>query len=271
MHKTQIHNEAAAGNNPSKPAARPTNARWRLPAELAHSAPRAVRLSAAGRVLAVCAVAMVAGAMVSGIGFYVNGERNRALRARLAREGITLQAQVVDTGRTRGEDKHRFIVYGYVVGSEAYERRQILHDRDSRTLDIGDAVAVRYLVDKPAIAWIVGYEPDGVPRWVGVVVPAILLFLAWLLAALLRRQRRLLSEGRAVAARVVASTKVHTGHRTSYRVEYEFQIMSGATRRMRLEGARAREAGACVTVIYDRENSRKVALYPLTLVTVAQE
>ena len=116
----------------------------------------------------------------------------------------------------------------------------------------------------------VGYQPGGAPLWLAAAAPAGLLLAVWPMAWMLQRQRRLLSEGRAVAARVVGSTRTQSQHGNVYRVEYEYRVLSGATRRVTLQASKKPpEPGATVTMIYDRDDSHKAALYPLPLAAVA--
>lgn len=243
---------------------------WRPPAELQRSTPRPVRLSLAGRAAFAGMVALLAGAVALGIILDLEREKALALKARLNREGVAAQGRVLSTGLTRDEDERAYIVYGYSVGGVTRQKRVTLNRRDAWKFPIGASVPVRYLPEEPNKAWALGYDPGGPPLLVVILLPAYCAIWAPLLWRMLDSHRRLLSEGRVAEARVVASRKTYAGHHTSYKVEYEFQILSGATRRVTVNASRKPpEPGATVTLLYDRENPRRIAAYPLALVRVA--
>jgi hypothetical protein len=256
--------EPAPGDAPKPPAP------WRAPAELQRCTPRPVRLSFAGRAAFAGMLALLAGAVALAVILDLGRERSLALKARLNREGVAAQGRVVSTGMTREEHKRAYIVYSYSAGGMTYQKRVTLHDRDARKFPIGSSVPVRFLPEEPGKSWALGYEPDGIPLLVVILLPPYLAIWAPLLGWMLDSQRRLLSEGRVAEARVAASRKTYAGHHAGYKVEYEFQILSGANRRVTISASKKPpQPGASATILYDRENPRRIAVYPLPLVRVA--
>ena len=75
------------------------------------------------------------------------------------------------------------------------------------------------------------------------------------------RQMRLLAEGRPAAARVTGIKKSDK----SNVVRYEFQLPDGTSVKGRAGVSKAPTADAPLCVLYDPENPRRNALYPLAL------
>jgi hypothetical protein len=108
--------------------------------------------------------------------------------------------------------------------------------------------------------------------WVPPLVSLAFAGFAWLVIWRLRRDWTLLEEGRAAAARVVATKKVARQHHRATRVDYEFTTLAGATVRGHAElGRRPPAEGDRVTVVYHRDDPHWNALYPLTLVRSARK
>jgi len=260
-----------SANEKAEAALRP-KAPWREPPELQRYIPRPVELSTGGRVLQAIAGLLIAGALALGIGLEIRRDRDAARLAALERRGVTVGAEVIRSGRA-GEDRRQcFVVYRYTVQGRIHRGRQMLWRDGGCPAAIGSLVRVRYLPDEPARSWMSGYEPrGGAPLLVVLGGPAVLTLIAWLLWYLLLSQRRLLETGRVAAARVVGVRKVHNKDSTTYKVEYEFQVLSGAWRRTVLSVPRKPpDSGTVGTLLYNPENDRRVALYPLSLVRVSR-
>jgi hypothetical protein len=82
-----------------------------------------------------------------------------------------------------------------------------------------------------------------------------------MIAVQVARQMRLLAEGRPAP-----------GHMTSFRrakqlvIRYEFQLPDGTTLKGRADMCKMPESGKPLCVLYDPENPRRNALYPLPFV-----
>jgi len=126
------------------------------------------------------------------------------------------------------------------------------------------AIALR-ASDQPA-----AIEPNKVP-----LVLAPLALMTGVAAGLgllfvIRRQRRLLSEGRAAIARVTTSTTRQRGTHGSHtvnRVMYEFELRGGSVRTGRFDtGTTAPLIGSELIVLYDPDRPERSSKYPLALV-----
>jgi len=242
-----------------------------MPAELQGYLPRRVKWSPAGRVLQALTVLLLAGAVASGIGLQIFRERQAELAGLLDRQGIPTEAEIVAVETRHDDGPRTVIVYRYMVGEHAYQGRQTLGNGDDRQAAVGAPVSVRYLASEPARSWLIGDAPRGVPAVVAILVPLLLGLLAWIPTVALRRQRRLLEDGRATAARVIGAQKVRRKEASGYRVEYEYPVLSGARRRVKLMASRKPpEPGTLVTLLYDVDSDRQAAAYPLPLVRVAK-
>jgi len=221
--------------------------------------------------LAAVILLLLAAALSLGIGLQLVNEHAIGRAASLDRQGVSVEAEVLSVRIRRDEQRQRFVVYRYEVDGLPHRGSQTLRPKDLRPLVAGSPVTVRYVPGEPGRSWLLGYEPRGVPLTVVILGPAVLLFVAWLLTLKLRRDLQLLSEGRATEARVVGSKKVRYEESTGYKVEYEFRVLSGASRRAKLQTSNKPPApGTIVTLLYHPDDDRHVAIYPLLLVRVAR-
>src|SRR5687767_11354478 len=74
-----------------------------------------------------------------------------------------------------------------------------------RSVEIGSRIRILYPPSEPGRSWPEAYGPREQPVWVAAILPAAGVPGALLIVFLLRRQKRLLEEGRAVMARVIST------------------------------------------------------------------
>lgn len=246
----------------------PQSGPWQAPPELLRSVPRPARLTGAGKIVAGFAVFLAAAALASGVLLYAFATRDQARNARRASEGVSTQAEVYRLSRTGGDHPERVVRYRYTAGGRVYNGRVSMGLRESADLEVGSPLTVQYLPDDPGRSWLPG-RLGGVPVWTIAVVPPPLACWSFLIAALLRRQRRLLREGHVAGGRVVEVKRVHTGHHSGYRMVYEYTTLSGAVCTRRLDVShKPLPAGSALAVIYDPDRPQRSAPYPFPLVTV---
>ncbi len=244
--------------------------RWQPPPELERMRPRSVRLTVAGKAAVVAVVALLASALFAGIWLYVAAERDRERLELLKQQGRRTQAEVAERGRTKGDQTRYFVVYRYTVDAQSYRGRANVRRSVWQKLGLGSSLQVYYLPSKPDRSWLPGREPNGVPPWVVPLVPIGLALATWPILYHLRRQWRLLSEGRAALAHVTHSKRVSRSHGGAvHRAHYEFQILSGAVRTGRCDTAKTMPTGSTLTIVYDPDDPQCQARYPLSLVRVA--
>jgi len=245
-----------------------------LPPELSGGIPRDVRLTAAGVVLAVIATAIVLGGVGAGTAIVIAHQRLVARHEARTRDAVSIVGVVVGVGPDRGERRLRDVRYRYRVGNRTYVGRLLLSERRRGALRAGQSVGVLYMPASPDVSWVSGYEPmDGPPLFVAPFVLLPALVLAAMIVWTIRRQWRLLEEGRAAPGRVTGSKRVHNdghgGH--TNRVTYEFEALSGAKCGGRYEVNRnPPPAGSAITVVYHRDDPRWNAPYPLQFVRTVQ-
>jgi hypothetical protein len=253
--------------NPERPNNEPVvTVPWKMPAELGLSVPRSVRFTGSGKFLVGAILVLAGGAIFSVVAIPAMNSRHLALRQQLDREGVAAEARVLKIGNA-DENGERQVRYEYDAGGRLYHGTETLPQWRVRELD--GTVAVRYLASDPRRSWVVGGEPSLAPVAVIVILPLSLLAGASALWLHLLRQRWILAEGRAVEARIISTQKVHRSDRKQTRVEYEFRTLSGATRRVKVFQHEGKPAlGSTATLLYDRENPNRVAVYPLSTVVV---
>jgi hypothetical protein len=238
-----------------------------LPPELAGAVPRDVRLTIGGLIVATLAVACAVGALVAGIVMsvaYMRASDERHLRER---DGVVVDAAVVQVVERRGDGPHRIVTYRYEVDGRSYSGRTALRNRDRRTLRPGASVRIGLVPSQPEHSWMIGYERTGFPLWVIPLTVSSLLVAAIGLVSIVRRQWILLSEGRPARARVTALKKVSSDKGKKYRVSYEYKTLSGALQHARCEMGKTPPAiGAVIPVVYHRDRPEWSATYPMQLV-----
>lgn len=235
---------------------------------LRHSAPRQVRLTEGGFGVALVAALCVAGALIAGPLLLVKASRDRVRLEHLLRESVATEATVVRVEISRGEKRRRTVHYAYSVDGQTSDGRTRLRERDRRPVEAGSRIPIFYVPSGKRESWLPGYEPRGTPAVLAIVVPAGSLTLATLLAWLIRREWRLLEEGR-VAKGVVTSHEKVWQKPQGCRAHYEYHLLSGALRRGHVDKDEKKDApavGSSLTIVYDREDPRHNSLYPFQFV-----
>lgn len=128
-------------------------------------------------------------------------------------------------------------------------------------------IAVVLLAAAPILGTLVYVFGRGVPPAIALTLFLGLGAVGAALVGSLRRQRELLSSGRAAVARVTSSRKVNQGKHQGQEVSYEFTILSGAMRTGKYYVEKNSPApGAALIVLYEAENPSRSVRYPPSLV-----
>lgn len=248
-----------------------TSPKWTVPPELSGAVPREVRLTGSGIACTVAAVAMAIGALVSAVAMSVAYVRSGEQRELRQREGVEVQAEVVEVARRGGENPRRIITYRFEADGRSYTGSARLRARDRREVGQLSLIAVGYVRSDPATNWMIGYERDRFPLFVIPIVSLSLLAGAAAIAWNVRRQWRLLSEGRVAQGRVTGHKKVFRDKRRVNRVSYEFEDLNGTTHSARFDsGKTPPPIGTRLPVVYHRDNPRWSAVYPMQFVRTAR-
>src|SRR5205823_4234417 len=122
------------------------------------------------------------------------------------------------------------------------------------SLSVGSPIAVRFVPAAPEINHPSEWPGSVKPAWVPGVAAGTLAGSGMLLIFLLRRETKLLSEGRPAPARVTGQTRVKGGRL----VKYEFPLPGGGVGKGR--GGKSRTpppVGAIITILYHPDNPRR--------------
>jgi hypothetical protein len=239
---------------------------WTPPDGLGYSSLRPVQLTAAGIALLVLAGAMLLGAVAAGIGLGTTARRQAKDLRLLQEQGVNTDAQITRVWRSSGKDQQHLASYRFTVQDRAYTARKGVPARIWQTLRAGSSLPVRYLPSNPKVNHPTGWDDTPMPPLVPYLVFAAMAAVASVLTMLLRKQMQLLTEGRPAPGIV-------TGHRRTKDgtvIRYEFQLLNGATAKGRGQSRRPPAIGSQICVLYDPENPRRNAPYPLCLVRLTK-
>lgn len=240
-----------------------------LPAELLRSTPRDVKLTGAGWAVTIIAVVLAAGAILFPVWSVITVRDASGLKDRMSREGRISSGVILDVGRTGGDRPRRIVRYGFEANGTRYEDHTELDWNRTRQFTPGMTIPIRYLPSDPNENWIEGFPPSGIPVLVIPLATLGLLASPVAMLAQIRKQRELLTEGRATLARVTAVSKVRKGQHSAQRVEFEFPLLTGSVAQGKADFAKNPPApGANIVLLYDRENPSRNVRYPLRLVRV---
>jgi hypothetical protein len=243
--------------------------RWIPPAGLERSRPRRVKLTGAGRALLILAVALGLGAAAAGAGLGILARSQAAELRQLEREGMVTEGRITRLWRSSGKDRQPWLAYSFTLDGQTHEQKAKVPLLAWKSYKVGSALAVRYIPSRPGINHPLGHALEPIPPWVPAFV-ALALASGGLLATLpIRRQRRLLADGRPSPGLVAKHGKrVRTSHGSDLgvRYEYEFLLLSGAIAKGQAGPTKSPPAiGSTIAVLYDPDNPRENAPFPFSL------
>jgi hypothetical protein len=235
---------------------------WTPPDSLGYSSLRPVRLTGQGKALIGTAVALVIGAAVLGI-FLGRTARRQAEEQRLLRtEGILADATVTRAWIDGSKERQRWIAYRFGYGDRIYSHRVQTPRNSWEGLSAGSIIAVRFVPAQPSISHPIAWDMRPLPFWLAYVISGTIAASAFFVLIPVRRQARLLAEGRPAPGHVTGFKKADK----YLVVKYEFRLLSGAVAKGRANTSKPPVEGSTLCVLYDPENPRRNALYPLSLV-----
>jgi hypothetical protein len=243
---------------------------FKPPPELARSRPRDVRLTTNGRLLLALAWLLAAAAIAAGVGLYIEARKDAVAEAALTQRGVVTSATVDRVWRDKGDGKAAYAAFHFDASGTRVTGQSRMQVSRWQSLRTGSVVPLRYLPDDPRTFVIDGARRNRVPMAVPYLVGGLLAIAAFLSAAGVRRQRRLLMEGRAAPAVVTEVRKHHSGHGASHRVmSYEFPLLGGGLATGKAYAiSKSTEVGATICVVYDPDVPRRSRPYPLSMVKV---
>jgi hypothetical protein len=238
-----------------------------LPARLKESRPRDVQLTGGGRALFVLAIVLFASAVGAPVVLTQESIRQAANRAALAERGVTTSGVV--TRIWSDDDNRRKVAYRFEAEGRSFASDINVSSARRRTLDVGSPIDVRFLPGNPDVNDL-GASRSGLPLAIGPTVGVGLATGGAILLFSIRRQRRLLEDGRAAPAVVTGHKSSHSSHSKHYSMTYDFALLSGAVVKGKAGTSKnAPPVGSVITVIYDPERPEKSRVYPFSLVRPA--
>lgn len=240
---------------------------WTPPDGLGYSRLRAVSLTGLGIALVILSVALLLGAIAAGAALGIRANREATEHRLLRDQGVSTDAVVTRLWRGRDDERTPWVAYRFTSRGRGYEGRAKAPLRIWQGLAEGSPLPVRLLPGNPARNHPTGWPDKPMPPWLPYLLAAILASASCLCALALRRQQRLLSEGRPAPGVVTGRKKTKDGEM----VYYEFALLSGAVAKGRGGPVKRPPAmGGPVCVLYDPDNPRTNALYPLSLVKLTK-
>jgi hypothetical protein len=243
-----------------------------LPAELERSSPREVGLTAGGRSLVVLAWLLAVGAVAAGAALYIEALRQSNEASDFDRRGVTATAVVDRVWRKSGDGKPGNAAFHFDAGGARIDGESRMQQSAWKELRAGSTLRVRYLPENPRAFVVDGRRRNRLPFTVAYVVSSLLAAGSLLCAAVVRRQRTLLSEGRAARAVVTTVTKNQGSHGEAHRaMTYTFPVLAGSTATGKAGTGKDTQIGTSIFVVYDPENPAHNRPYPFSLVTLDRE
>jgi len=239
---------------------------WMPPDGLGYSSLRPVSLTSGGIALLVVAAMMLLGAVAAAIGLGTTARRQAKDHRLLQEQGVNTDAQITRVWRGGDKNQQHLVSYRFTVQERVYVARKGVPSRIWQTLRAGSSLPVRFLPSNPKVNHPVGWDDTPMPNWVPYLVSGELAVIAVGLAMLLRKQMRLLTEGRPAPGIVTGWRRTKNGTV----IRYDFTLLNGATAKGRGQSRRPPAIGSPVCVLYDPDNPRRNAPYPLCFVKLTR-
>ena len=221
--------------------------------------------TAAGWALAGLSAARVAAGFAAGIVLFSLASSQQREELHLRERGVDVEATVTRLWISGGENPRRFVAFQFEAGGQRFDGRQQIPRGIWSSLTVGSAIPLRYDPSNPIVHVPLGGRRRTLSHWVAYVAALTLAVLGALVALPIGYQRRLLVEGRPAPAVVTKRRLNKSTHGSSYQIEYEFLLLSGAPRTGRSAGGKTLE-GQLIAVLYEPDNPARNAPYPLSLV-----
>ena len=237
---------------------------WTPPEGLNRSRPRAAVLTASGIMLYVLAALMLVGGLTGAVLFARESRRQQAVARRMVAEARETDGSVIRLWRSGEHSDEYRVAYRFAVDDRDRTGHATIRSGHWRSLSVGSSIAVRYLPSNPSHNYPSADPPSPRPAWLPFAIGAAGVMAGLLLPLQVRRQRRLLEDGRPAPAVVTRMRRWHTQHGTQNMVYYQFALPDGGICKGRSNvHGRPMPADSVICILYDPDNPRRSALYPL--------
>jgi hypothetical protein len=239
---------------------------WQPPAELQRGS-REVELRGGGIAVTCLAAGLFVGAVAALFGLTRVASRDAGETLSLSASSIETQAIVTRHWRTGGKDSTRRITYEFEYGGQVYHGSVSTPRAIWSGLGVGSPIRIRFVPANPENSHPVDWDRRGMPSWLPALTASSLVLPGLLLLWMIRRQKRLLMDGRPAPAVVLAHRRVKGGQT----MKYEFPLLGGGIGDG--TGGQSRTpapVGSTITILYDRDNPKRNAPYPFDMVRVVR-
>jgi hypothetical protein len=243
---------------------------WTPPEGLNRSWPRPVALTGRGIMLYVLTAVMLVGGVLGAVWIAGESRRQQAEARQMLAEGRDTEGVVTRLWLGGGKsDEHR-VAYRFTVDGRDLSGHATIGSGYWKSLQTGSPIAVRYLSSAPAHNYPSANPPGPTPAWLALLMGGICVGAALLMPLKVRRQRHLLEDGRPAPAVVTRLRRWRTQHGTQNVVYYEFTLPEGGVckGRCNVEG-KSMPKDSVICILYDPDNPRRSAPYPLCTVKLA--
>ncbi len=245
---------------------------WTPPEGLNRSRPREVVLNGRGIMLYVMAAVMAAGGVFGAVFIARASRRQQAETRHLLAEGREAEGVVTRLWRTGdGESHEHHVAYRFPVDGRNRTGHATVGNGYWDSLRVGSTIAVRYLPSAPAHNFPAAHPPTPPPAWLPFLLVGVGLAAGVTMPLQVRRQRRLLEDGRPAPAVVTRRRLWHTQHGAQNLMYYQFALPDGGVCKgwANFHGRNVPAVDAVICILYDPDNPRRSAPYPMCTVKLA--
>jgi hypothetical protein len=245
---------------------------WKAPDGLNRALPRQVDLTGRGIAMYVLSAVILAGGIAGAILLDQDMRAERAEASRMTAEGQTAEGTVERLSRSGSKSEEYRVNYQFEVDGQTHTGRANIRESYWKGLQPGAAIEVRYLPSDPSHNYPSQNPPNGIDPWMPLTVGVLCLAICGLPILKVRRERRLLESGRP-APGVVTRCRRAYGNRGGPKnwLYYEYAPPGEGTTKARAAVSRQLPEGSLICVLYDPENPRRSAPYPMCLVKLSSE
>jgi hypothetical protein len=243
---------------------------WTPPEGLNRSWPRPSALTGRGIAIYVFSALMIVGGVIGTVWLARETRGLQTEERRMMAEGRETAGVVTRVWRGGGKsDAHR-VAYRFAVDGRDRTGRATIGSGYWKSLQVGSPIPVRYLPSAPASNYPSASPPSPTPAWVPFLFGGILAGTGVLMPIKVRRQRHLLEGGRPAPALVTRLRRWRTQHGTQNTVYYQFALPDGGVCKGRCNvESRSMPKDSVICILYDPDNPRRSAPYPLCTVKLA--
>jgi hypothetical protein len=237
---------------------------WTPPRELSRALPRETTLSGRGMFNIILGGIFLIAAIALGFWIHNDGAQQAQQTSALHAQGQEANAEITRLSR-EGKGSTPAVAYAFTANGVRIVGHASAPNDLWPKLQKAGFLLVRYLPSNPAVNHPAAWDPDGVPAWFPVLIPAMWAVGALILLNMLRRQAQVAAEGIPAPGVVTKCSRIKGG----WSARYQFRTKDGAIVKGRDRVYSKLEPGANVCVLYLAEKPRRSYLYPLCLYRVA--